>query len=160
MLKYIQQDESEVYMKVILLKDVPGRGKAGEILDVNDGFARNCLIKKGLAEEATPTKINLIRQHEESMRIKEAKERAQAEEIAKQLKEVIIPVKVKCGDNLKLYGSVTNQDIADGLKASGYDVDKKKISIKEPIKALGVYTVDVKLYAGVSTQMRVRVEKA
>ena len=94
------------------------------------------------------------------MRIKEAKERAQAEEIAKQLKEVIIPVKVKCGDNNKLYGSVTNQDIADGLKASGYEVDKKKISIKEPIKALGVYTVDVKLYAGVSTQVRVRVEKA
>ena len=147
-------------MKVILLKDVPGRGKAGEILDVNDGFARNCLIKKGLAEEATPTKINLIRQHEESMRIKEAKERAAAQEIANQLKEVIIPVKVKCGDNNKLYGSVTNQDIADGLKASGYEVDKKKISIKEPIKALGVYTVDVKLYAGVSTQMRVRVEKA
>ena len=146
-------------MKVILLKDVPGRGKAGEILDVNDGFARNCLIKKGLAEEATPTKINLIRQHEESMRIKEAKEKAAAQEIANQLKEVIIPVKVKCGDNLKLYGSVTNQDIADGLKASGYEVDKKKISIKEPIKALGVYTVDVKLYAGVSTQMRVRVEK-
>ena len=147
-------------MKVILLKDVPGRGKAGEILDVNDGFARNCLIKKGLAEEATPTKINLIRQHEESMRIKEAKEKAAAQEIANQLKEVIIPVKVKCGDNNKLYGSVTNQDIADGLKASGYEVDKKKISIKEPIKALGVYTVDVKLYAGVSTQMRVRVEKA
>ena len=146
-------------MKVILLKDVPGRGKAGQVIEVSDGYARNCLIKKGLAEEATNTKINLIRQHEESMRIKEAKEKAAAEETAKQLKDVIIPVKVKCGDSDKLYGSVTNQDIADGLKACGYEIDKKKISIKEPIKTLGVYTVDVKLYAGVSTQVKVRVEK-
>lgn len=144
-------------MKVILLDNIQGHGKKGEIVTVNDGYARNYLLPKKLAVEATKAVLNEIQQKvaREQRLLKE--ERDAAEVVAKSLKGATVVVKMRCGEDGKMYGSVTNQDVADGLKAMGYDVDKKKITIRDQIKALGVYDAEVKVYKDIGAKIKINV---
>lgn len=132
-------------MKVILLADIQGHGKKGNIVEVNDGYARNYLLPKKLAVEATKNLLNQYQQKlEKEARLME-QEKQEALALAKLLSTKVVKVYVRSGDG-KMYGSVTTQDIADALLKDGITVDKKKISIKEPIKQAGTYEVDVKVY--------------
>ncbi len=146
-------------MKVILLADIQGHGKKGDIVTVNDGYARNYLLPKKLAAEATKSVMNEIEQKlaKEARLLRE--ERAKAEAVAEKMRGASVAVYVKCGDG-KMYGSVTAQDVADALKKEGFDVDKKKISIKETIKSVGVYEADVKIYKDISVKIKIDVKKA
>ncbi len=131
-------------MKVIFLKDVKGTGKAGEIKEVADGYARNCLIKKGLAEEATAVKINSLKIQNEAKDFHKQEEIKALKEEAKRLNGESVTLSIKCGDNGKLFGSITSKEIADVLIEKGYSVDKKKIILKDPIKSLGEFQIEVK----------------
>lgn len=142
-------------MKVILLKDVKGLGKARDIKEVSDGYARNCLIKQGLAEEATAVKVN-------SLNIKKGAEEYHRQEEIKALKEQAsklngssVTLKIKCGENGKIFGSVTTKEIADAINELGFNVDKKKILLKDAIKNIGEYTVDVKFLPEVLAKVKV-----
>ena len=144
-------------MKVILLKDVKGLGKARDIKEVSDGYARNCLIKQGLAEEATAVKIN-------SLNIKKGAEEFHRQEEIKALKEQAknlngknVTLKIKCGENGKIFGSVTTKEIADAINELGFNVDKKKVLLKDTIKNLGEYTVEVKFLPEVLAKVKVTV---
>lgn len=145
-------------MKVILLQNVQGHGKKGEIVNVNDGYAKNFLIPKKLAVEATKSVLNEIEQKvaREARIMKE--ERAAAESRAKEISSVTATIPVKCGDG-KMYGSVTTQNVADALSALGYTVDKRKIVLKDAIKDVGLYTAEIKLYKDVSAKIKVNVVK-
>jgi large subunit ribosomal protein L9 len=122
-------------MKVILLQDVKGKGKKGQMLEVSDGYARNFMLPKKLAVEATADAINTMRMNDKAAAEKAAKERAEALEISHKLKELILVVTAKGGGAGRLFGSVTNQEIADALKAkTGIALDKRKIVIADPIK--------------------------
>lgn len=131
-------------MKVIFLKDVKGTGKAGEIKEVADGYARNCLIKKGLAEEATAVKINSLKIQNQAKDFHKQEEIKALREEAKRLNGESITLSIKCGDNGKLFGSITSKEIADVLTEKGFSVDKKKIILKDPIKSLGEFQIEVK----------------
>ncbi|MEG1612569.1 MAG: 50S ribosomal protein L9 [Clostridia bacterium] len=146
-------------MKIILLQDVKGTGKKGDLLEVNDGFARNCLLKKKLAEVATGANINEITQRKAAEAKRLAAELADAKVLAKKLEASVIDIGVKCGDG-KIYGSVTNADIAEGLLKLGMAVDKKKIVIKESMKALGRYQIEIKVYSGITAKVVVNIVKA
>lgn len=144
-------------MKVILLKDVKGLGKAGEVKEVADGYARNCLIKKGVAEEGTSVKIN-------SLNIKKSAEEFHRQEEIKELKARAaalngkeIKLRIRCGENGKIFGSVTSKEIADAVSENGYTVDKKKVILKDPIKNVGVYTVEIKFLQDASAKIKVNV---
>ncbi|MCD7728741.1 MAG: 50S ribosomal protein L9 [Clostridia bacterium] len=145
-------------MKVILLQDVKGQGKKGEVKEVNDGYARNYLFKHKLAEEATPVKLNDIKQKQASAQYHKAEERKACIAMAEELKGKKIPVKIKAGANGKLFGSVTAQNVADSLAAAGYEVDKRKIVLTQPLKTLGEYEVEIKLTEGVTAKVTVTVE--
>lgn len=145
-------------MKVILTADVKGTGKKGEIKEVSDGYARNCLLKKGLAIEADSVSVNNLNQKKEAEAFHKQEEIKRCTELAKKMNLAEIPVKVKCGETGKIFGSVTAQEISDGLKKLGYDIDKKKILLKEPIKKLGIYRLDVKLLPNITTKIVVKVE--
>lgn len=147
-------------MKVLLLKDVKAQGKKGEIIDVNDGYARNFLIKKGMGIEATASIINEKKQKDESLARKKQQEYENAVELGKILSGKEIDVAIKCGENGKLFGALTAKEIAESLAKLGYDIDKKKIVLKENIKATGCYDIEIKLYANVSTKIVVCVQPA
>lgn len=144
-------------MKVILTQDVKGQGKKNEIVEVSDGYARNFLIKKGLAMAADATSINEAKQKQAAEERRRAIEKAEAEELAKKLDGTTIDLKVKCGDAGKTYGSITSKEIAEGLTAQGFAVDKKKVVLKEPIKALGEYDIEIKVYANISAKVKLNV---
>ena len=145
-------------MKVILLADVKGQGKKNEVIDVNDGYARNFLIKNGLAEEATSSKVNSINIAQAAQDRRKAIEKAEAVEFAKKISGKTFVVKIKVGETGKLFGSLNTQAVADAMSAQGYEVDKKKIVIDGVIKSVGVYDVVVKPYAEVSAKIKVSVE--
>ena len=148
-------------MKVILLQDVKGKGKKGQMLEVSDGYARNFMLPKNLAVEATADAINTMRMNDKAAAEKAAKERAEALEISKQLKELILVVTAKGGGAGRLFGSVTNQEIADALKAkTGIALDKRKIVISDPIKSVGTYTVTCKLGYEITAKLTVKIEEA
>ena len=148
-------------MKVILLQDVKGKGKKGQMLEVSDGYARNFMLPKKLAVEATADAINTRRMNDKAAAEKAAKERAEALEISKQLKELILVVTAKGGGAGRLFGSVTNQEIADALKAkTGIALDKRKIVISDPIKSVGTYTVTCKLGYEITAKLTVKIEEA
>ena len=148
-------------MKVILLQDVKGKGKKGQLLEISDGYARNFLLPKKLATEATPDAINTMRMNDKAAAEKAAKERAEAMEISKQLREMTVTVTAKGGGAGKLFGSVTNQEIADALKAkSGIVLDKRKIVLSDPIKNVGTYTVQCKLGYEITAPLTVKIEEA
>lgn len=145
-------------MKVILLADVKGSGKKGELVEVNDGYARNFLFKKKLAEPATASNINEATQKRLAEEKRKAEEIAEAKVLAEKLDKSAVDIKVKCGDG-KMYGSVTSADIANSLEKQGLNVDKKKIVLKDSIKALGQYLVEVKVYANISSKITVNIIK-
>lgn len=145
-------------MKVILLTDVKGTGKKNDVIEVSDGYARNCLFKKKLAIEATSTEINAVQNKLKAQEFHKAEEIKKWKELAAKMKNAEIKCTVKCGENGKIFGSVTSKEIADKLVESGYDVDKKKIILKEPIKTPGNYVVEVKFLPDVSTKIKVSVK--
>ena len=148
-------------MKVILLQDVKGKGKKGQMLEISDGYARNFLLPKKLAIEATPDAINTMRMNDKAAAEKAAKERAEAVEISRQLRELTLVVTAKGGGAGKLFGSVTSQEIADALKAkSGITIDKRKIVLSDPIKNVGTYTVQCKLGYEITAPLTVKIEEA
>ncbi|MBQ9838054.1 MAG: 50S ribosomal protein L9 [Oscillospiraceae bacterium] len=148
-------------MKVILLQDVKGKGKKGQLLEISDGYARNFLLPRKLAVEATADAMNTKKMNDKAAAEKEAKERAEALEISKQLRDTVLVVTAKGGGAGRLFGSVTNQEIADALKAkTGINLDKRKIVIADPIKSVGTYTVQCKLGYEISAPLTVKIEEA
>jgi large subunit ribosomal protein L9 len=148
-------------MKVILTKDIKGTGYIGEIINVSDGYARNFLFPKGLAKEATPQNLNIAKQQQKANENRKLLERLSAEEAAKKLKGLRVIVKEKCGENGRLFGSVTSKEISDAImKQHGIEIDKKRIVLEDNIKELGEITLQVKLHAGISTDIVVSVEAA
>ena len=148
-------------MKVILLQDVKGKGKKGQMLEVSDGYARNFMLPKKLAIEATPDAINTMRMTDKATQERIAREKAAALEIARKLREMTLTVTAKGGGNGRLFGAVTNQEIAVALKASsGIELDKRKIVIADPIKNVGTYTVTCKLGYEISAPLTVKIEEA
>ena len=133
-------------MKVILMQDVKGKGKKGQMIEVSDGYARNYMLPRKMAVEATADAVNTMRMNDKAAAEKAAKERAAALETSKQLREMTLVVTAKGGGSGRLFGSVTNQEIADVLKAkTGIELDKRKIVISETIRNVGTYTVQCKL---------------
>ena len=148
-------------MKVILLQDVKGKGKKGQMLEVSDGYARNFMLPKKLAIEATADAINTMRMNDKATQERIAKEKAEALALSKQLREMTVVVTAKGGGAGRLFGSVTNQEIADALKAkAGIIIDKRKIVMADPIKSVGTYTVTCKLGYEISAPLTVKIEEA
>lgn len=145
-------------MKVIFNIDVRGQGKKGELKEVSTGYARNYLLPRNLATEATPDNLNAFKLKEKAKAAQIAKEKAQAEEYAKKLGAVQVTVRAKAGANGKLFGAVTSQEISDALKEQfGMDIEKNKIVQAEPIKSYGSYTVKAKLGYEISGSINVLV---
>ena len=147
-------------MKVILLQDVKGKGKKGQMLEVSDGYARNFMLPKKLAIEATTDAINTMRMNDKATQERIAREKAEALDTSKKLREMIVVVKAKGGGAGRLFGSVTNAEIADALAKNGIKLDKRKIVIADPIKNVGTYTVTCKLGYEISAPLTVKIEEA
>lgn len=148
-------------MKVILLQDVKGQGKKGQLLDVSDGYARNFLLPRKLAQEATADNINTMKMNDKAAQEKRQKEREQALALSKVLKEMTLVVTAKGGGAGRLFGSVTNAEISDALeKQHKIQLDKRKIVLKEPIKNVGTYTVTCKLGYEVNADLTVEIREA
>ena len=146
-------------MKVILLQDIKGTGKNDQILEISDCYARNYLLPRKLAREATAEALNSIERAKSADKHREEVRRAEAEQQARELKGKVIQLSVRGGENGKIYGSVTNDQIAAALKEQlGVDVDKRKIEVEEPIKNAGQAFFNLKLMAGISTRMIVNVK--
>ena len=146
-------------MKVILLTDVKGKGKKGQMIEVSDGYARNYMLPRKLAQEATADNINTMRMNDKATAERQARERAEALETSKKLKELTLVVKAKGGGAGRLFGAVTNTEIADALKNAGITIDKRKLVIAEPIKNVGTYTVKAKLGYEIVGQFSVKIEE-
>ena len=144
-------------MQVVLLKDVKGSGKKGEIVKVSDGYARNYLFKQGLAKEASSVAINENKQQKEASAFHKSVVIANANALAKVIKTKSVTLKVKCGENGKIFGSVTSQEIADELEKQGVKLEKKKIVLPSPIKTIGSYTLTAKIYPEISANFKVEV---
>lgn len=147
-------------MKVILTQDVKGQGKKGQVINVSDGYARNFLLAKGLATEATKSNLNDLKGKQESAEYKIKTDTEEAKKLAEQMKELVVNLKAKAGDNGKLFGSITSKDVAEALTNQHHiKLDKKKFVLPDGIKTLGVTEVTVKLYTGISGTLKVNVEK-
>ncbi len=147
-------------MKVILLKDVKGTGKKGEVKEVSDGYARNFLIKKGVAVEASQTNMKELDEKEKSKERKALIECEEAVLLGKQMEEINIQIEVKAGEGGRLFGSITSKEIAEQLKKQkNLDIDKRKILMDEPIRTLGSTFVEIKLHQKVTTKIRVDVKE-
>ena len=146
-------------MEVILKQDVKGSGKAGEIVKVSDGYARNRLIPAGLAVEATEANKRAIAREKAKAAEKYAQDKAEAEAFAKKLSAEPVVVKTKVGDAGRLFGSITSMDIAEAIKVqTGEEVDKRKIVLDKPIKETGSYDVEIKLFPEVTAKIKVKIE--
>ena len=147
-------------MKVILLQDVRGKGKKGQMLEVSDGYARNYMLPRKMAIEATADAVNTMRMNDKATQERIAREKAEAIETAKKLREMTVTVTAKGGGNGRLFGSITNQEIADALKAkTGIALDKRKIVIADAIKNVGTYTVTCKLGYEITAPLTVKIEE-
>ena len=147
-------------MKVILLQDVKGKGKKGQILEISDGYARNFLLPKKLAIVATADAVNTVKMNDKATAERIAREKEAAMNTAARLKELIVTVYAKGGGSGRLFGSVTSQEIADALKSqTGIEVDKRKIIIDDPIKNVGTYTVKCKLGYEITAKLTVKIEE-
>lgn len=145
-------------MKVILLADVKGKGKAGDVVKVNDGYARNMLFPKGLAKEATAGNLKNLEHQKAIAAEQEAERKSEAEATAKKLADLTVKIETKAGDNGKLFGSITSADIADACKEqAGIEIDKKKIVLDAPVKQAGNVEVQVKLYPEVTAKLKVEI---
>ena len=147
-------------MKVVFLQDVKGKGKKGQIIEVSDGYARNFMLPKKIAIEATADAINTVKMNDKATQERIAREKAAALETAKKLRELTLVVKAKGGGAGKLFGAVTNDAIATALKANaGIELDKRKIVISDPIKNVGTYTVQCKLGYEINAPLTVKIEE-
>ncbi len=146
-------------MKVILLQDVKGKGKKGQMLEVSDGYARNFMLPKKLAIEATPDAINTMRMNDKATQERIAREKAEALATSKKLREMTVVVKAKGGGAGRLFGSVTNAEIADALAKQGVKLDKRKIVLNETIKSVGTYTATCKLGYEITAPLTVKIEE-
>lgn len=148
-------------MKVILLADVKGTGKKGDVVEVSDGYARNMLLKKKLAKEATAVEINSLKIKKEAEEFHRAEELKRLTALAKEINGKTVECRVKTGggEENKIFGSVTSEMVAAALDKSGYDIDKKKIVLPAPIKQLGVYEIGIKLVSGVPCKIKLNVVK-
>jgi large subunit ribosomal protein L9 len=147
-------------MKVILKEDVKDLGVMGSIVDVANGYGRNYLIPRKLATEANPRNIQQM-EHDKSIILAKAKKiKAAADELANKVSLIKVTIEAKAGEEDKLFGSVTTKDIAEAVAVQGYDVDKRKIHLEEPIKRLGEYEVSIKLHHDVVASVKVEVIKA
>lgn len=134
-------------MKVILLSDVKGIGKKGEVKEVADGYARNFLLPKGLAQEATPAALKNLHEQTQAAAWRKEKEEAEARKLAERIRGLELKMTVRAGEQGKLFGSVTSKEISEALKKQyGINVDKKKIELAEPLRTLGVHSVPVRVY--------------
>ena len=141
-------------MKVILLKDIKGTGKKDQIMEVSDGFARNYLLPRKLAREATNAALNSVEKAKSAEQYRENVKKAEAEAKARELKSKVVIVNARGGEGGRLYGSITAQEISDQLKAQhGIEIDKRKIELDEPVRSAGQVLFTVRLAAGVSTRM-------
>ena len=147
-------------MKVILLQDVKGKGKKGQMLEVSDGYARNFMLPKKMAIEATPDAINTMRMNDKATQERIAREKAEALATSKKLREMTVVVKAKGGGAGRLFGSVTNAEIADALAKQGVKLDKRKIVLNETIKSVGTYTATCKLGYEINAPLTVKIEEA
>lgn len=146
-------------MKIILRQDFDGLGAMGEIVTVKDGYARNFLLPRGIAVPANPKNIRSLEEEQKVMLRKQDKDQRLAETLSKDLEKVSLTAPVSVGEEDRVFGSVTAQTISDLLKEKGYEIDKRKILLDEPIKALGIYTISVKLHTDVEAKVRVWVVK-
>ena len=145
-------------MKLILTKDVKGQGKKDQIIEVSDGYARNFLIPKGLAIPADAKSMNDVKNREDSRLHKIETEKAAAKEIAAKLEKITVKIISQAGSDGRLYGSVTAKDVAEALqKQHGITIDKRKLSLTDPIKAFGTYNTEVKLYTDVVGKVKITV---
>lgn len=147
-------------MKVILLQDIKNVGKKDEIINSSDGYARNYLFPKKLAVEATKDNLNQLKARQDTAKRKKEQEKEEAKQLAEKLKKITLSIQVKAGENGKIFGGVTAKEIAENLKEQqNIEIDKKKIIVKETIKALGNYSVEIKLYEGISANLAVSVRE-
>ena len=145
-------------MKVILKQDIKGVGKKNEVINASDGYARNFLFPKNLAVEATAENMQKLNSQNQAKQYRKDVEKEQAQEIAKKLENITVQIKVQAGENGKIFGSVSSKEISENLeKKHKITIDKKKIELKEPIKTLGVRTVDAKLFEGVTGRIKINV---
>jgi large subunit ribosomal protein L9 len=147
-------------MEVILRQAVENLGKPGEVVKVSNGYARNYLLPRGVAFEATPGNLKRIQQERNRLEAAENERRGSAQGLAEKLEQVQLTFSSRVGDEGKLFGSVTSADIAQQLEAQGFHVEKRQIDLHEPIKALGVYRIPIRLHADVKPEIRVWVIKA
>ncbi len=147
-------------MKVILLQDVKGKGKKGQMLEVSDGYARNYMLPRKIAIEATPDAVNTMKMNDKATQERIAKEKAEALATAKTIREMTVTVTAKGGGNGRLFGSITNAEIADALAKQGIKLDKRKIVMNETIKNVGTYTVTCKLGYEITAPLSVKIVEA
>ena len=147
-------------MKVILEQDIKGKGKRGQMIEVSDGYARNFLLPKKLAKEATADNVNTMRMNDKATQERQAKERAEALEISNKMRNFTVIVMAKGGGAGKLFGSITSTEIADALKEQQkIDLDKRKLVLNNPIKNVGTYTVKCKLGYDITGELAVEVRE-
>ena len=144
-------------MKVVLLKDVKGTGKKGDIVNVADGFGKNFLLKNGFAKAADSSAMNENTLQKQAKEFHAEEERKAAVSLAERLKGVTLTVPVKCGENGKIFGAVTSKEISDRLKEQGFEVDKKHIVVEKPIKTVGKESITLKLHQTVSIKLDVEI---
>jgi large subunit ribosomal protein L9 len=142
-------------MKVILRENLENLGAIGDVIDVKDGYARNYLIPRKLAYEANTKSIRQLEEQRKQLDRKQDKELKSAQTLAAELEKVSLTIQMKVGEDGKLFGSVTTQMIADGLAEKGFEIDRKIITIPEPIKALGIYTVNIRVHRDVEANIKV-----
>ncbi len=145
-------------MKVILLADVKGTGKKGDVVEVSDGFARNMLFKKNLAKIATAVEVNSLQIKKNAEEFHKREEIKRLTELSREINGKEVLCLVKAGEAGKIFGSVTNENVSAALKNAGYEIDKKKIVISAPIKKLGLYDVEIKLISGVPCKVKLKVD--
>ena len=146
-------------MKIILREDVDKLGKRGEVVKVSPGYGRNYLVPKGLAYLHTPGNAKKVEIERRSLNVRQAREKQEAEELARRISQTSTTIVRKVGENETLYGSVTAADVTEALEKEGFVVDKRKVLLDEPIKSLGIYTVSVKLHPEVTAELKVWVVK-
>ena len=146
-------------MKIILREDYKNLGAAGDVIQVKPGFARNYLIPKKIAYPASPNFMKMLEEEKKQKQQRSLKEKKVAEELAKKFENASVTISVSVGEEDKMFGSVTSQDIAASLKEQGFEIDRRKIQLDEPIKELGIYSVPIKLHTDVVAQIKVWVVK-
>lgn len=147
-------------MKVILMKDIKGLGKEGDLVNAKDGYARNFLLPKGDAIEATPSNLRKWKEEKDKQAQKKEEEHKEALELKKKIESITVEIKGKSGEGGKLFGSITSKDIADGLKSQHkIEIDRRKIELKDNIKSLGNIQVDVRVYAEILAKLNVSVKE-